>query len=46
MLDDAGTVACGNGALKLLKLQRPSKSAVAIADFLRGLALPKGTQLG
>jgi methionyl-tRNA formyltransferase len=46
LLDDAGTVACGDGALKLLKLQRPSKSAVAIADFLRGLALPKGTRLG
>ena len=45
MLDDAGTVACGTGALKLLRLQRPSKSAVAIADFLRGLALPRGTQL-
>ncbi|WP_300295302.1 methionyl-tRNA formyltransferase, partial [Ferrovibrio sp.] len=45
LLDDAGTVACGDGALKLLKLQRPSKSAVAIADFLRGLPLPKGTKL-
>jgi methionyl-tRNA formyltransferase len=44
-LDDAGTVACGNGALKLLKLQRPSKSAVLIADFLHGLPLPKGTSL-
>jgi len=46
MLDDAGTVACGNGALKLLKLQRPSKSAVAIADFLHGLPLPKGLRIG
>lgn len=45
MLDDAGTVACGDGALKLLKLQRPSKSAVAMADFLHGLPLPKGTRL-
>jgi methionyl-tRNA formyltransferase len=45
LLDDAGTVACGGGALRLLRLQRPSKSAVAIADFLRGLALPRGTQL-
>jgi len=45
MLDDAGTVACGEGALKLLRLQRPSKSAVAIADFLRGLPLPRGTTL-
>lgn len=46
MIDDLGTVACGDGALKLLKLQRPSKSPVAIADFLRGLPLPKGTRLG
>lgn len=45
LLDDTGTVACGEGALKLLKLQRPSKSAVAVADFLRGLPLPKNTQL-
>jgi methionyl-tRNA formyltransferase len=45
LVDDAGTVACGDGALRLLKLQRPSKSAVAIADFLRGLPLPKGTTL-
>jgi methionyl-tRNA formyltransferase len=45
-LDDAGIVACGDGALKLLRLQRPSKSAVGIADFLRGFALPRGTVLG
>jgi methionyl-tRNA formyltransferase len=45
-LDDAGTVACGDGALKLLRLQRPSKSAVSIADFLHGFALPRGTALG
>ncbi|WP_366092684.1 methionyl-tRNA formyltransferase [Ferrovibrio sp.] len=45
MIDDAGTVACGTGALRLLKLQRPSKSPVAIADFLRGLPLPQGTSL-
>ena len=45
MLDDAGTVACGTGALRLLKLQRPSKSPVVIADFLRGLPLPQGTSL-
>lgn len=45
-LDDTGTVACGDGALKLLRLQRPSKSAVSIADFLHGFALPRGTVLG
>lgn len=45
-LDDAGTVACGEGALKLLKLQRPGKTPVAIGDFLRGLPMPKGTRVG
>lgn len=45
-LDDAGTIACGDGALRLLRLQRPGKTPVAIGDFLRGLPLPKGTRLG
>ena len=45
-LDDAGTIACGEGALRLLKLQRPGKTPVAIGDFLRGLPLPKETTLG
>ena len=38
-------VACGSGGLKLLKLQRPGKSAVAADAFLRGFALPAGTVL-
>lgn len=45
-LDEAGTIACGEGALRLLKLQRPGKTPVAIGDFLRGLPLPKGTRVG
>lgn len=45
-LDDAGTIACGDGALRLLKLQRPGKTPVAIGDFLRGLPLPRGAVLG
>jgi methionyl-tRNA formyltransferase len=45
-VDDAGTIACGDGALRLLKLQRPGKTPVAIGDFLRGLPLPKGTRIG
>lgn len=45
-LDDAGTVACGEGAVRLQKLQRPGKTPVAIGDFLRGLPLPKGTRIG
>jgi methionyl-tRNA formyltransferase len=38
-------VACGSGGLKLLKLQRPGKSAVAADAFLRGFNLPSGTVL-
>jgi methionyl-tRNA formyltransferase len=38
-------VACGVGGLKLLKLQRPGKAALAADDFLRGFALPDGTVL-
>ncbi len=39
-------VACGTGALKLITLQRPSRSGQDGASFLRGFALPPGTQLG
>ncbi len=45
VLDDYLTVACGEGALRLLKLQRPGKGAMAARDFLNGFALPKGTVL-
>jgi len=38
-------VACGSGGLKLLRLQRPGKSAVAADAFLRGFNLPSGTVL-
>ena len=38
-------VACGVGALKLVKLQRPGKGAQPADAFLRGFALPAGTVL-
>jgi methionyl-tRNA formyltransferase len=44
-LDDALTIACGEGALRLRSLQRPGKSAMAADDLLRGYAVPKGTKL-
>jgi methionyl-tRNA formyltransferase len=43
--DGCPVVACGSGGLKLLKLQRPGKSAVAADAFLRGFTLPAGTVL-
>ena len=45
MRDGFPAVACGVGGLKLLKLQRPGKSAMAADAFLRGYALPAGTVL-
>lgn len=33
-------VACGQGALRLLRLQRPGRAAMAAEDLLRGYALP------
>jgi methionyl-tRNA formyltransferase len=46
MLDATGLVACGEGALRLLRLQRPGRGPLAVGDFLRGCPLPAGTALG
>lgn len=43
--DGFPVVVCGVGGLKLLKLQRPGKSAQAADAFLRGFALDAGTVL-
>jgi methionyl-tRNA formyltransferase len=39
------TVACATDAVRLLELQRPGKRPMPAADFLRGFAVPLGTQL-
>ncbi|MDG1472854.1 MAG: methionyl-tRNA formyltransferase [Ascidiaceihabitans sp.] len=44
-LDDALCVACGDGAVRLTKLQRAGKGAQDADVFLRGNPVPKGTQL-
>ncbi|MCA1335665.1 methionyl-tRNA formyltransferase [Pseudooceanicola marinus] len=44
--DDRLVVACGAGAVELLKLQRAGKGAQAADVFLRGNALATGTILG
>lgn len=46
VLDDALLIACGQGALRLKKLQRPGKKAMAAEDLLRGWPMPRGTRLG
>ncbi|MDC0739240.1 methionyl-tRNA formyltransferase [Cognatishimia sp. SS12] len=45
LLDDALTVACGGGAVQLLRLQRAGKSAQEAEVFLRGFALQAGQSL-
>jgi methionyl-tRNA formyltransferase len=44
-LDDALTVACGDGAVKLLKVQRAGGKAMDADALLKGFAVPRGTQL-
>ncbi|MBG0809412.1 methionyl-tRNA formyltransferase [Methylosinus sp. H3A] len=44
-LDDKGLVACGEGALRLVEVQRGGKAPMGIADFLRGRPLAPGMTL-
>ncbi len=46
VLDDRLTVACGNAALRILRLQRAGRGPMAARDFLRGFAIPAGSRLG
>lgn len=45
VLDDALTIACGDGALRLVRVQRAGKAVMAADELLRGFALPPGTRL-
>ncbi|MDU8929506.1 methionyl-tRNA formyltransferase [Alisedimentitalea sp. MJ-SS2] len=45
-LDDALTIACGDGAIRITRLQKAGSKAQDADDFLRGTQLPRGTQLG
>ncbi len=45
VMDGAPTVACGAGALRLTRLQRPGRAALDADAFLRGFSLPAGTRL-
>ncbi len=45
LIDDALTVACGEGAVRILELQRAGRQAMKADDFLRGQPLPRGTRL-
>jgi methionyl-tRNA formyltransferase len=45
VLDDALAVACGDGAVRMLQVQRPGKRPMAAAEFLRGFPIGAGTRL-
>jgi methionyl-tRNA formyltransferase len=44
-LDDALTIACGEGAVRLVKVQRAGGKAMAADELLKGFAVPRGTVL-
>jgi len=46
VLDDTLTVACGEGAIRLLELQRAGRQPMRAEEFLRGTAMPAGSVLG
>ena len=43
--DDDLTIACGEGALRLLRVQRAGSKSMAADELLKGFALPKGTRV-
>ncbi|QCI98926.1 methionyl-tRNA formyltransferase [Agrobacterium larrymoorei] len=45
-LDDHLTIACGSGAVRLVKLQKAGGKPMLAADFLRGTPVSAGTRLG
>jgi methionyl-tRNA formyltransferase len=45
LLDEHGTIACGEGALRLVQVQRSGKGPIAAEDFWRGVRLAPGVQL-
>jgi methionyl-tRNA formyltransferase len=45
LLDDKLTVACGEGAVRLLEVQRAGRQAMQAEEFLRGTPLARGTIL-
>jgi len=46
VLDDNLTIACGEGAVRLTRLQRAGGKALGAADFLRGTPVAAGTRVG
>jgi methionyl-tRNA formyltransferase len=44
-LDDQGLIACGDGAVRLLRVQRAGKAEMSAEEFLRGCKLAQGDAL-
>ncbi len=44
ILDERLTIACGEGALRPVRLQRAGRAALGTAEFLRGFSLPEGAK--
>jgi methionyl-tRNA formyltransferase len=44
-LDDRLTIACGDGAVRILQLQRAGKQTMTAEEFLRGTPLAAGTRV-
>jgi methionyl-tRNA formyltransferase len=44
-LDDKLTIACGEGAIRILQLQRAGRAPMAVEEFLRGATVAPGTVL-
>lgn len=45
VLDERLTVACGEGAVRILELQRAGKQPMMVDEFLRGVPVPRGARL-
>lgn len=45
VLDDALTIACGSGAIRLIEVQRAGKRPMSADELLRGLRLSRGMRL-
>jgi methionyl-tRNA formyltransferase len=45
-LDDALLIACGEGAVRLLKVQKEGRAPLEAEAFLRGTNVPQGARLG
>jgi methionyl-tRNA formyltransferase len=46
VLDDRLAIACGEGAIRIIELQRAGKAPMKASEFLRGTPLKPGTRLG